>query len=510
MMDGREKSDSSIVPGKPANKAAPAAAEPVEGREGAEGNAGRNGTRRTQGRASVSPGLDRVRQAARLDGKLQFTALLHHVDVVLLEGSYRALKRGASPGVDGTTWEDYGRTLEGNLADLHDRIHRGAYRALPSRRQTIPKADGGQRPLAIAALEDKIVQRAVAAVLNRIYEEDFLGFSYGFRPGRGQHDALDALHVGITRGKVSWILDADIAGFFDSLNHEWLMRFVEHRIGDRRLLRLIRKWLKAGILEDGRVTVQRKGTPQGAVISPLLANIYLHYVLDLWAHQWRRRHARGDVIIVRYADDFVVGFQYRDDAERFRAALDGRLKAFALSLHRDKTRLIEFGRFAASSREKRGLGKPETFAFLGFTHICAKTRSGKFQLRRKTRRRRMRAKLKEIKDGLRERWHAPVAEQGRWLEQVVRGYFAYHAVPTNAPALGAFRHDVKRLWLRALRRRSQNDRTSWAKFGRLADRWLPKVRITHPWPTERFFVKHPRQEPGALAAHAGICAGGAG
>ena len=510
MMDGREKSDSSIVPGKPANKAASAAAEPVEGREGAEGNAVGQSTRRTQGRGRVSPGLDRVREAARLDGKLQFTALLHHVDVDLLGESYRALKRGASPGVDGTTWEDYGRDLEGNLGDLHDRVHRGAYRALPSRRQYIPKADGGQRPLAIAALEDKIVQRAVAAVLNRIYEEDFVGFSYGFRPGRGQHDALDALHVGVTCRKVSWILDADIAGFFDSLSHDWLIRFVEHRIGDRRLLRLIRKWLKAGILEDGRVTVQREGTPQGAVISPLLANIYLHYVLDLWAHRWRRRHARGEVIIVRYADDFVVGFQHRDDAERFRTALDGRLKAFALSLHPDKTRLIEFGRFAASSREKRGLGKPETFTFLGFTHICAKTRSGKFQLRRKTRRRRMRAKLKEIKDGLRERWHAPVAEQGRWLGQVVRGYFAYHAVPTNAPALAAFRYDVKRLWLRALRRRSQNDRTTWARLGRLADRWLPKVRITHPWPSQRFFVKHPRQEPGALAAHAGICAGRAG
>ncbi len=510
MMHGREKSDSSIVPRKRANKAGGPAAEPVEGREGAEGNARRQSRHRTQGRARLSQALERVREAARQDGKLRFTALLHHVDVDLLRESYGALKHGAAPGVDGTTWADYGQALESHLEDLHERVHRGAYRALPSRRQYIPKPDGRQRPLAIAALEDKLVQRAVTMVLNQIYEEDFLGFSYGFRPGRGQHDALDALHVGITRRKVSWILDADIAGFFDSLSQSWLLRFVEHRIGDRRLLRLIRKWLKAGIVEEGRRTVPEQGTPQGSVISPLLANVYLHYVLDLWAHRWRQRHARGEIIIVRYADDVVAGFQYRDDAERFRAALEARLKRFALSLHPDKTRLIEFGRFAVSSREKRGLGKPETFSFLGFTHICAKSRSGKFQLRRKTRRKRMKAKLKEIKDGLRERWHAPVAEQGQWLGQVVRGYFAYHAVPTNAPALAAFRYDVKRLWLHALRRRSQNDRTTWAKFGRLAERWLPKVRITHPWPSERFYVKHPRQEPGALAALAGICAGGAG
>jgi len=458
----------------------------------------------------MSQALDRVREAARQDGRQRFTALLHHVDVELLRGSYRSLRRDAAPGVDGITWTTYGEALESNLEDLHGRIHRGAYRALPSRRRYIPKPDGRQRPLGIAALEDKIVQRAVTAVLNQVYEEDFLGFSYGFRPGRGQHDALDALGVGITRKKVSWILDADIAGFFDSLDHDWLMRFLEHRIADRRLLRLIRKWLKAGVMEDDRVTVQREGTPQGAVISPLLANVYLHYVLDLWAQQWRQGGARGDVIIVRYADDFVVGFQYRNDAERFRADLDGRLRTFALSLHPDKTRLIEFGRFAASKRKKRGLGKPDTFTFLGFTHICAKTRNGKFQLRRKTQRKRMRAKLKEIKDDLRERWHEPVAEQGRWLGHVVRGYFAYHAVPTNGPALAAFLYDVKRLWWQALRRRSQNDRTTWARLGRVADHWLPKVRILHPWPSERFYVKHPRQEPGALAAHAGICAGGAG
>jgi group II intron reverse transcriptase/maturase len=350
----------------------------------------------------------------------------------------------------------------------------------------------------------------VVAVLNRIYEEDFLGFSYGFRPGRGQHDALDALSVGITSRKVGWILDADIAGFFDSIDQDWLMLFVEHRIGDRRVLRLIRKWLKAGILEAGRVTVPETGTPQGSVISPLLANVYLHYALDQWAEQWRRRHARGDMIIVRYADDFVVGFQFRDDAERFQTALTERLKNFALSLHPDKTRLLEFGRFAAANRARRGLGKPETFTFLGFVHICAKSRKGKFQLRRKTRGKRQKAKLKEIKGELRNRMHASPTEQGRWLAQVIRGYFAYYAVPTNGPALAAFRSDIERMWWQSLRRRSQNDRTKWAKFGRLAKRWLAPVCITHPWPSVRFFVKNPRQEPSALGAHAGICAGGAG
>ena len=510
MMYGRKKSDSSIVPEKPTNKAASAAAEPVEEREEAKGNAGQHRTHRTQGRERVSQGLGRVREAAKLDGNLQFTALLHHVNIELLGQSYRAQKRDAAPGVDGMTWEEYGRNLEEKLQDLHGRIHRGAYRALPGRRQHIPKAEGGQRALSIAALEDKIVQRAVVHVLNRIYEEDFLGFSYGFRPGRSQHDALDALFVAITRRKVGWILDADIAGFFDNIDQECLMKFVEHRLGDRRIHRLIRKWLKAGVMEEGLVSVPEKGTPQGSAVSPLLANVYLHYALDLWANQWRKRHARGDVIIVRYADDFVVGFQYHDDAQRFWAALAVRLEKFALSLHADKTRLLQFGRFAASSRAKQGLGKPETFTFLGFTHICAKSRNGKFQLRRKTIRKRMKAKLKDIKEGLRMRMHHPTAEQGRWLAQVVGGYFAYHAVPTNGPALSAFRFDVERLWRQTLRRRSQKDRTTWAKFGRLAERWLPPVRITHPWPSKRFFVKYPRQEPGALGAHAGICAGGAG
>ena len=509
MMHGREKSDSPVVPEKPTNKAARAAAEPVEERGGAKGNVEQQSTYRTQSRGRVSQALVRVREAARRDGKLRFTALLHHVDVGLLRSSYYALKRNAAAGVDGVTWQDYGQALESNLEGLHGRVHRGAYRALPSRRHYIPKPDGRERPLAIAALEDKIVQRAVATVLEQIYEEDFLGFSYGFRPGRSQHNALDALSVAISCRKVSWILDADVAGFFDSLSQDWLVRFLEHRISDRRLLRLIRKWLKAGILEEGRTTVAEQGTPQGAVISPTLANVYLHYGLDLWAQRWRQRQARGEVYIVRYADDFVVGFQYRDDAERFRADLETRLKRFALTLHPDKTRLIEFGRFAASNRAGRGLGKPETFAFLGFTHICARTRNGKFLLRRKTQRKRMKAKLKTIKVELLRRRHEPIAEQGQWLGQVVKGYFAYHAIPSNGPALSAFRYDIRRYWLCALRRRSQNDRMTWATFSKRCDRWLPQARILHPWPSTRFFVKYPRQEPGALAAHAGICAGGA-
>jgi group II intron reverse transcriptase/maturase len=409
--------------------------------------------------------------------------------------------------VDGVSWEEYGIDLDRRLADLHARIHRGSYRAQPSQRRYIPKPDGRQRPLGVAAVEDKIVQRALVEVLNAIYEEDFLGFSYGFRPKRGQHDALDALAVGIDR--VNWILDADIAGFFDAVSHEWLIRFVEHRIGDRRVIRLIRKWLKAGVMEDGQVMATEAGTPQGAVISPLLANVYLHYVLDLWAERWRRREATGDMIIVRYADDIVVGFQHKADAERFQVEMTQRLAAFALTLHPDKTRLIEFGRRAAVERKRRGLGKPETFNFLGFTHICGRSRTGRFQLRRRSRRDRMRAKLHEIRDALWQQRHAPLDEQGSWLGKVVRGYFAYHAVPTNRTALNEFRGIVLWHWLRALRRRGQKDKSSWASINRLAERWIPKPRTLHPWPSERFAVKHPRWEPYALVGPVRLCAGGA-
>jgi RNA-directed DNA polymerase len=509
MMHGQEKSDLSVVAMKLANKPGQPGAEPAEPREGAEGNTGEPRTCRTPSRESVTQGLDRVRQAAKARKKERFTALLHHVSVDLLKAAYSWLKRDAAPGVDEVTWRQYRQDLEVNIAGLHARVHRGAYRALPSRRQYIAKPDGRQRPLGIAALEDKIVQRALVEVLNAIYEEDFLGFSYGFRAGRGQHDALDALATGITCAKVNWILDADVAGFFDAVSHDWLVRFLEHRVGDPRVIRLIGKWLKAGVMEEELLVATEAGTPQGAVVSPLLANIYLHYVFDLWANRWREHKARGQVIIVRYADDIVVGFEHEAEAQRFLVDLRARVGNFALSLHPDKTRLIEFGRAAAQNRARRGLGKPETFNFLGFTHICGRSRRGAFQLKRKSRRDRMRVKLREIKDVLRRRMHDPIPEQGRWLRQVVRGYFNYHAVPTNAQSLGTFRYHVVQLWRRTLQRRSQKDRTTWERISQLAADYLPTPRILHPWPTARFAVKHPRWEPGARIAHAGICAGGA-
>jgi RNA-directed DNA polymerase len=492
VMNGHEKSDSAIVAKKPLNKAGQPAAEAAERRAETKGNADQQRTRRAQIRESVSQALDRVRNAARQRKKEKFTALLHHISVETLEVAFYALRRKAAPGVDGVTWQEYEADLERRLIDLHGRIHRGAYRPQPSRRTYIPKADGRQRPLAIAALEDKIVQGATVLVLNAIYEEDFLGFSYGFRPRRGAHDALDALAVGITKRKVNYILDADIRSFFDSVSWEWLARFVEHRIGDKRIIRLIQKWLKAGILEGGAVMVSDRGTGQGSVASPLLANIYLHYVFDLWAERWRRHGATGDMIIVRYADDLVLGFQYENDARRFLDAMRARFEEFALQLHPDKTRLIEFGRFAAADRERRGFGKPETFNFLGFTFICGRSRRGLFQLKRKSRRDRVRAKLKEIKEELWRCMHWSIPEQGNWLAQVIRGFFAYHAVPTNIAALGKFRHQVIRLWLWTLRRRSQTDDTPWTRMEKLAADFLPKPKILHPWPAARFAAKHPR------------------
>jgi RNA-directed DNA polymerase len=509
MMHEREKSDPAVVAVKLANKAERSAAELVEPRAGAEGNASQHSTDRAQNRVTVSQALERIRQAARQRKKDKFTTLLHHISTDLLEQAFLELKEDAAAGVDGLRWQDYAADLERNLAGLHARVHRGAYRAQPSRRVYIPKPDGRQRPLAVAALEDKIVQRATVAVLNAIYEEDFLGFSYGFRPGRGAHDALDALAVGINSRRVNFILDADIRSFFDEVSQDWLIRFVEHRIGDKRIIRLIQKWLKAGILEDGIVAVGDKGTGQGAVISPLLANIYLHHAYDLWAERWRRREATGDMIIVRYADDIIVGFEYEADARRFLEAMRERLGKFALSLHPDKTRLIEFGRHAAANRERRGLGKPETFNFLGFSFICGKSRRGKFLLTRKTRRDRMRAKLKAIKQELRRRMHQPIPVQGKWLRQVVKGYFNYHAVPTNSRALSAFRFFVTELWQRSLRRRSQKDGMTWERITRLANDWLPKPLILHPWPEQRFAVTHPRWEPYALIGPVRFCAGGA-
>src|SRR5438552_7828058 len=501
MMNGPEKSDPAIVAMKPTNKARqpaaersaaePNAAEPVERRAGTKGNADQQSTHRTQSRASASQALERIRKVATERKKERFTTLFHHIDTDLLEEAFYELARNAAPGVDRMTWQDYEADIERNLEDLHGRVQGGAYRALPSRRVYIPKPDGRQRPLAVAALEDKIVQRAVVTVLNAIYEEDFLGFSYGFRPGRGAHDALDALAVGISRRKVNFILDADIRAFFDTVDHDWLIRFVEHRIGDKRIIRLIQKWLKVGVLEDGAVTASDRGTGQGSVISPLLANIYLHYVFDLWAERWRRREATGDMIIVRYADDLVVGFEHEADARRFLDMMRERFVGFSLSLHPDKTRLIEFGRHVAVKRERRGLGKPETFSFLGFIFISGKSRRGKFQIKRKTRPDRMRAKLQAIKQELRRRMHQPIPTQGQWLKRVVTGYLNYHAVPTNGRALVTFRFRVIDLWIRTLRRRSQKDRTAWERIGRLANDFLPTPRILHPWPEQRFAVTHP-------------------
>jgi group II intron reverse transcriptase/maturase len=493
MMNGDGKSDGPIVPTKLPNKALCGAAEAVEGRGPTKGNAFQQNTSRTQRRQhDVPSALDRVRQAAKRDRKAQFTALLHHVTHDRLRSAFRALRPGAAAGVDGVTWEQYQHDLEDNLHDLHARLHRGAYQAKPSRRVFIPKADGRKRPLGIASLEDKIVQRAVVEVLNAIYEVDFLGFSYGFRPGRSQHQALDALVVAIDRKRVNWVLDADIRGFFDAIDHEWLERFVGHRVADPRVQRLIAKWLRAGVLEEGKKVVLEKGSPQGATVSPLLANIYLHYAFDLWAEQWRRRHARGDVVIVRYADDLVLGFEYEADARRFQKALHQRLAKFGLELHPNKTRLIEFGRWAAQNRRRRGQGKPETFDFLGFTHMCGRSKSGRFQVVRRTSKKRMVAKLKEVRRALMRARHAPVPSQGAWLRKVLQGYFAYHAVWTNLRLLRSFRTQVIRAWMRALRRRSQRDRFSWARMGVLVRRWLPPVRAIHPWPEKRFAATHPR------------------
>ena len=492
MMHEEEKSDPLIVPVKPVNKAASAVAESVEGSGGTKRNADQHRTDRTQCRDVVSQAQARIREAVTRNPKERLTALLHHITVDALRLAFLKLKKRAAAGVDEVTWTDYVADLDRNLTDLHARVQRGAYRALPSRRVHIPKSDGKLRPLGIAAMEDKIVQSAVVMILTPVYEAEFLGFSYGFRPGRSQHDALDALAFGIKARKVCWVLDADISRFFDTISHDWLIRFVRHRIGDERIIRLIQKWLKAGVLEDGRWSETMEGTPQGAVISPLLANIYLHHVYDQWVEQWRRR-ANGDVIVVRYADDTIVGFQHQRDAERFLTELRARLAQFGLSLHPEKTRLIEFGKFAADRRRRRGLGKPETFDFLGFSHICATKVDGSgFQLWRKTIRKRLKAKVRAVKEELRRHVHASIDEQGRWLGSVMRGYFAYHAVPTNLRTIAAFRHHIIVRGLRVLRRRSQRHRMTWARMQRIVDRYLPKACVLHPWPDERFRVKYSR------------------
>lgn len=492
-MHAVRKSDGNIVPKKQANKEGFSSAESVEGRTPTKRNTGQMPTVRTQGREAVSNRLAGVRQAAQQRKDERFTALLHHVNVKLLMESYYKLKRKAATGVDNVTWEEYGKSLAERLPKLHDRIHSGKYRALASKRGYIPKPDGGQRPLGIAALEDKIVQRALLEVLNQIYEVDFLGFSYGFRPGRSAHDALDTLSVALTRRKVSWVLDADIRNYFDTIDHGWLIRFVEHRIADRRVIRLLRKWLWAGVLEKGQLTKTETGSPQGAVISPILANIFLHYVLDTWTDWWRRTHAKGDIIVVRYADDVVFGFQYRWEAEKFKALLKQRLAQFGLGLHPEKTRLIEFGRFAETNRKQRGEGKPETFNFLGFTHICARSRKGNYIVLRRTIRKRLAAKCRKIRSQIMQRMHDPIPEVGRWLRAVVVGYQNYFAVLGNMDAVHAFRDEVCKAWKHALCRRSQKGkRLNWERFSRIRNHWIPPVRVKHPLPWERFDAKYSR------------------
>ena len=486
MTNERGKSDSSVVAEKSPNKVAEPTAEAMEPRELAEGNPPKSHGARTQFRPMTPDGIERIRQVAARDRKQRFTTLLHHVyDVERLRAAYLALKRDAAAGIDGVTWRHYGENLEGNLQDLAGRLKRGAYRAKPVKRAYIPKADGRQRPLGVPALEDKIVQRAVVEVLNAIYETDFLGFSYGFRPGRSPHQALDALSVGIHTKKVNWVLDADVRAFFDTLRHDWLVKFVEHRIADRRVVRLIQKWLAAGVLEDGKRTQSEVGTVQGGSISPLLANLYLHYVFDLWVQRWREKQARGDVVVVRFADDFVVGFEHREEAERFLVELRERLGRFGLELHPDKTRLIPFGKKAARDWRDRGGPKPGTFNFLGFTHSCGKTRKGWFTVLRQTMRQRLQAKLVALKAELRRRMHLPVPEQGAYLRSVVAGHVRYFGVPNNGQSIGLFRRAAGWLWWRVLRRRSQKHRLPWRRMMKYIDRWLPPARICHPWPSQR-------------------------
>jgi group II intron reverse transcriptase/maturase len=475
---------------KSPNKAGQPAAEVMEGKGLAKGNPRQQNAPRTQRRQGAHSALERVRLAAARDRRMRFTALLHHIyELETLRAAYFSLKREAAAGVDGETWRHYGERLEENLRDLADRVKRGAYRAKPVRRVYIPKADGRQRPLGVTALEDKVVQRATVEVLNTIYETDFLGFSYGFRPGRSQHQALDALYAGLLTKKVNWVLELDIRGFYDSIDHGWLVKFVEHRIADQRVVRLIQKWLNAGVLEDGKRMRMEQGTPQGSSISPLLANVYLHYAFDLWVRAWRRKYASGDMIVVRFADDIVLGFQYKSDAERFWKELEERFRKFRLELHPDKTRLLEFGPYAVDQRKGRGQAKPETFNFLGFTHICGKKRSnGRFTVLRQTIRARLQAKLSEVKAQLKRRLHDSVPEVGKWLRSVVEGHNRYYGVPMNSPALRLFRFHVVRLWHRALSRRSQNGRVRWDRMWRIVNRWLPPPRIHHPYPLRRLGV----------------------
>ncbi len=465
-------------------------AERVERRDLPKENKQQQNMLRTQRREGVHNELLLIHRKAKMDKRIRFTTLMHHIyNIDMLEFAYFEIKRNAAPGIDKETWESYREELEENLKDLSERLKSGAYKAKPVRRVYIPKADGKQRPLGVTALEDKIVQRATVAVLNTIYETDFVGFSYGFRPKRSQHQALDALYVGIFTRKVSYVFDADIQDFFNKINREWLIKFIEHRIADKRVVRLIQKWLNAGILEEGKIIYNEQGTPQGSSASPLLANVFLHYVYDLWVQQWRKQKARGEVIVIRFADDTVVGFQYESDAKQFHEELKERLRKFGLELHPEKTRLIEFGRYASENRKKRNEGKPETFTFLGFTHICGKTKkNGRFTIWRHTIKKRMQKKVKEIKDELKKRMHNSIQDTGQWLKAVVTGHYRYYGVPGNYEAMNDFRHLIGQRWKQSLRRRSQKANITWEKMGKLIDRWLPQPQICHKYPSERFGV----------------------
>lgn len=505
MMHEHGKSDRWVVPTKPPNNdvgspldgaARPTPTEAVEGRHLAKSHPPQRTMFRTQRRADMSPDLERIRHAARRNRKMRFTALFHHVyRLETLRRAYRGLNPKAAPGVDGVTWQQYGADLEANLQDLARRLARGAYRAQPTRRTYIPKADGRQRPLGITALEDKIVQAALVEVLNAIYEVDFLGFSYGSRPGRSPHDALDALAVALVRSRVNWVLKVDICGFFDAMVHKWLVTFIEHRIGDRRIVRLIQKWLKAGVLEDGKHVPSERGSPQGASFSPLAANIYLYYVFDLWAHQWRQRACHGEVRLTRYVDDIVVGFETRQDAAQFQDALGQRFSTFGLELHPEKTCVLAFGRFAKERRRERGLGKPQSFNFLGFTHISGESQGGRFRVERRTMAQRLRTKLAEVKGELRQRMHLPVPVQGAWLRTVVLGHYRYYGVPHNAQALQRFRKEVARLWQRSLSRRSHKGYVPWDRMKRYVEKWLPVARLYHPYPEKRFDARTQGKSP---------------
>jgi RNA-directed DNA polymerase len=489
-----EESDGVIVPKKSANKRMAIPAESMEVSTPTKRNPEKEAAYRTQKRESASNGLDRVRQRAEADKTIRFNNLFSFLKVDLLRESFYELKRKAAPGLDGVTWHEYERTLEGRLPELERELHVGSYRAIPAKRGYITKDDGRQRPLGIQAVEDKVVQQACVTILNAVYEPIFSGFSYGSRPGRSQHDALDALHEGIVRRKINWILDCDIEGFFDNLSHVHLLSFLEERVADKRMLRLIRKWLRVGWVEDGRRHAGTIGTPQGSVISPLLANVFLNTVMDKWASKWRRAEAKGDVIIVRYVDDAVFGFQYESEGRAFLEALREQVEAYGLKLHPTKTRLVEFGRFAESNRRERGQGKPETFDYLGFTHVCGKTRKGGFRIKRITIRKRLRRKLKEIKEELIKRMHRPLEETGKWLASVIRGFTNYHAVPGNMKAPREFYTQIGRLWHWAIRRRSQNakSRWTWERFYKLQQQWMPRPRLVHPYPGIRFDAKYSR------------------